>query len=69
MVDVAAQNLMCAAMSTKSDENAYLSDVHCFVKRMAHANAIVKVDPAPALEGVGGQDRAEGKRRWHPAQG
>ena len=25
MVDVAAQNPMCAALSTKSDENAYLS--------------------------------------------
>ena len=29
MVDVAAQNPLCAAISTKSDENAYLIDVRC----------------------------------------
>ena len=35
MVDVTAQNPMCAALSTKSDENAYLSALcTTFVKRM-----------------------------------
>ena len=51
MVDVAAQNLMCAALSTKSDENAYLSALcTAFVKRMAYAKAVLKVDPEPALK-------------------
>ena len=51
MVDVAAQNPMCAALSTKSDENAYLSALcAAFVKRMACAKAVLKVDPEPALK-------------------
>ena len=47
MVDVAAQNPMCAALSTKSDENAFFS---AFVKRMACARAVQQVDPEPALK-------------------
>ena len=51
MVDVAAQNPMCAALSTKSDENAYLSPLStACVKRMAYARAVLKVDPEPALK-------------------
>ena len=50
MVHVAAQNPLCAALSTKSDENAYLSAMcAAFVKRMAYANAVLKVVPEPAL--------------------
>ena len=50
MVDVAAQNPRCAALSTKSDENAYLSSLcTAFVKRMTYAKAVLKVDPVPAL--------------------
>ena len=50
MVDVAAQNPLCAAISTKSDENAYLSAMCAvFVKRMAYTKAVLKVDPEPAL--------------------
>ena len=49
--DVAAQNPMCAALSTMSDENAYLSALRtAFVKRMAYAKAVLKVDPEPALK-------------------
>ena len=51
MVDVAAQNPSCAAISTKYDENAYLSAVcAAVVKRMAYANAVLKVDPESALK-------------------
>ena len=51
MVDVAAQNPLCAAISTKSVENAYLSVVcAAFVKRMAYAKAVLKVGPEPALK-------------------
>ena len=51
MVDVAAQNPMCAALSTKSDENAYLSALRtAFVKRIAYAKAVLKVDPESALK-------------------
>ena len=51
MVDVAAQNPMCAALSTKPDENANLSALcTAFVKRMAYAKAVLKVDPEPALK-------------------
>ena len=51
MVDVAAQNPLCAAVSTESDENAYLSPMcAAFVKRMAYATAVLKVDPQPALK-------------------
>ena len=46
MVDVAAKSPLCAAISTKSYENAYLA----YVKRMAYAKAILKVDPEPALK-------------------
>ena len=51
MVDVAAQSPMCAALSTKSDEHAYLS-VLCtaLVKRMAYATAVPKVDLEPAFK-------------------
>ena len=49
MVDAAAQNLLCAAISTTSDENACLTAVcAAFVKRMAYAKAVLKVDPEPA---------------------
>ena len=51
MVDVAAQNPLCAALSTKYDEKAYLSAMcAAFVKRMALATAVLKVDPELALE-------------------
>ena len=51
MVDVAIQNPMCAALSTKSDENAYLSALYtACVKRMAYARAVLKVDSEPALK-------------------
>ena len=51
MVDVVAQNPLCAAISTKSDENAYLSAMcAAFVNRMAYAKAVLKVDPEPALK-------------------
>ena len=50
MVDVAAQNPMCAALSTKSDENAHLSALgNAFVNRMSCAKEDLKVDPEPAL--------------------
>ena len=50
MVDVAVQNPLCAAISTKSGENAYLTAMcAAFVKRMAYAKAVLKVDPEPAL--------------------
>ena len=50
MVDVRAQNPLRAAISTKSDENAYLSAMcAAFAKRMAYAKAVLKVDPEPAL--------------------
>ena len=53
MVDVAAQNPLCAAISTKSDENAYLSAMcAAFVKLMAYAKAALKVDPKPALKSL-----------------
>ena len=53
MVDVAAQNQLWAAISTKSDENAYLTAMWAaFVKRMAHAKAVLKVDPEPALRSL-----------------
>ena len=53
MVDVAAQNPLCAAISTKSDEDAYLTAIcAAFVKRMAHAKAVLKVDPEPALRSL-----------------
>ena len=48
IVDVAAQSPMCVALSTKSDENAYLSALRtAFVKRMAYAKAVLKVDLEP----------------------
>ena len=51
MVDVAAQNPMCSAMSTKSDENAYLSALcTAFCQRMAYAKACLNVDPEPSLK-------------------
>ena len=53
MVDVAAQCELYAAISTKSDENAYLSAMcAAFVKRMAYTKAVLKVDPVPALRGL-----------------
>ena len=53
MVDVAAQKPLGAAISTKSDENAYLAATcAAFVKRMAYANAVLKVDPEPALRSL-----------------
>ena len=53
MVDVAAQNPLCAAFSTKSDENAYLTAMcAAFVKRKAYAKAVLKVDPEPALRSL-----------------
>ena len=58
MVDVAAQNPLSAAISTKSDENAYLSAMcAAFDKRMAFAKAVLKVD------------RSKRTRRRNPAQG
>ena len=51
MVDVAAQNPLCAALSMKSDAHAYLSAMcAAFVKRMAYAKAVLKVHPEPALK-------------------
>ena len=51
MVEVAAQNPLCAALSTISHENVYLSVMRAaFVKRMAYARAVLKVDPEPALK-------------------
>ena len=53
MVDVAAQNPLCAAISTKSDENAYLTAMcAAFITRMAYAKAVLKVDPEPALRSL-----------------
>ena len=50
MVDVAAQNPLCAAISSKSDESAYLTAMcAAFVKQMAYAKAVLKVDSEPAL--------------------
>ena len=52
-VDVAAQNPLCAAISLKSDESAYLTAMcAAFVKRMAYARAVLKVDPEPALRSL-----------------
>ena len=51
LVDVAAQNPMSVTIPTKSDENAYLSALcTAFAKRMAYANAVLRVDPEPALK-------------------
>ena len=51
MVDVAAQNPLCAAISSKSDESAFITAMcAAFVKRMAYAKAVLKVDPEPALK-------------------
>ena len=59
MVDVAAQNLLCAAPSTKSDENAYLSAMcAAFVKRIAYEKVVLKVDPEPALKLLADKVRA-----------
>ena len=53
MVDVAAQNPLYAAVSTKSDEIAYLTAMcGAFARRMAYANAVLKVDPEPALRSL-----------------
>ena len=53
MVDVAAQNPLCAAISTKSDESAYLTAMcAAFVKRMGYVNAVLKVDPEHALSSL-----------------
>ena len=50
MVHVAVQNPLCSPLSTKSDENSYLSAMcAAFGKRMAYAKAVLKVDPEPAL--------------------
>ena len=49
--DVAAQNPMCAALSTKSDENACLSPLStACVEQMVYAKAVLKVDPEPSLK-------------------
>ena len=70
MVEVAAQNPLCAALSTKSDENVYLSAMcAAFVKRMAYAKAVLKVDPEPALKLLADKIAVESKRRWNSAQG
>ena len=46
MVDVPAQTPLCAAISSKSDESAYLIAMcAAIVKRMAYAIAVLKVDP------------------------
>ena len=51
MVDVVAQTTLCSALSTKSGETAYLSAMcAAFVKRMAYAKAVLKVDPEPTLK-------------------
>ena len=69
MVDVAAQDPLCAAMPTKSDEHAYLTTMcAAFVKRMGKAKAVLKVDPELALI-VGGQDCGESKCRLNSTQG
>ena len=53
MVDVAAQNALCAAISTKSGEAAYLTAMRAaLVKRMAYAKAVLKVDSEPALRSL-----------------
>ena len=53
MVDVAAQNPLCVAISSKSDGSAYLTAMcAAFVKRMAYARAVLKVDPEPALRSL-----------------
>ena len=50
MVDVAAQNPVCAALSTQSDQNAcLLAWCTAFFQRMAYAKAVLKVDSEPAL--------------------
>ena len=60
MVDVAAQNPLCAAVSSKSDESAYLTAMcAAFVKRMASRTCV---------EIVGGQDRSESEHRWNSTQ-
>ena len=44
---------LVTAISTKSDENAYITAMcAAFVKRMAHARAVLKVDPEPALRSL-----------------
>ena len=53
MVDVAAQNPLCAAISSKSDASAYLTAMcAAFAKRMAYANAVLKVDSERALRSL-----------------
>ena len=53
MVDVAAQNPLCAAISSKSGGIAYVTATcAAFVKRMAYAKAVLKVDPEPALRSL-----------------
>ena len=55
LVDVTAQNPMSGALSTKSDENAYLPALCTpFVKRMANVKTVLRVDPEVALEAGGG---------------
>ena len=69
MVDVAAQKPLCAAISTKSDDNAYLSAMcAAFVKQMAYAKAVLKVDPEPALscsESKRGRNPSSSRLRQH----
>ena len=68
MVDVGAQNPLCAALSTKSDENAYFSAMcAAFVKQMAYAKAVLKVDPEPALKLLTDKIalRASACKKWH----
>ena len=53
MVEVAAQNSLRAAISSKFDESAYLTAMcAAFVKRMACAKAHLKVDPDTALRSL-----------------
>ena len=60
MVEVAAQNPLCAALSTMSDENAYLSAMcAAFAKRMRYVKAVLKVDPEPPLKALADRSALE----------
>ena len=50
---MAAQNPLCAAISMKSDENAYLTAMcAALVKRVAYMKAVLRVDAEPALRSL-----------------
>ena len=69
MIKYGPQNPMCAALSTKSDENAHLSALcTTYVKRNGVCDSSSQGRSCTCVEVVGGQDRDEGKRRWRVRQ-